>query len=123
MSKADGATFGAGMGCGAFLAVILVPLAATFTLPASLVRGYVLSILWIWFALPMGAPEISYGQAVGLVLTAGFLRAPGKGPEKQAKEPELLESLKSFGQTLLSVYLLTPAITLLVGWCIHAWLM
>ena len=122
MSK-EGATFSAGMGCGALVAVGLVPLSAALTLPASLIRGYVLSILWIWFALPMGAPEISYGQAVGLVLTAGFMRGPGKPPEKPAKEPQLLDQLKAAGQMALSTYLLTPAITLLVGWCVHAWLM
>ena len=38
-----------------------------------IVNGYVLSILWVWFVVPLGLPVISVAHSIGLAMVTGWL--------------------------------------------------
>lgn len=73
------------------LGVIIAAVAIIIGRP--IVNGWVASILWAWFLVPLGAPAISVVPAIGIALIVGCLthqypwRAPG---EKQKTWPQLL---------------------------------
>ncbi len=46
-------------------------------------QGYVLSILWGWFFVPLGLPTISIAHAIGIALVVGVLR--GMPPESKSE--------------------------------------
>lgn len=37
-------------------------------------NGYLLSVLWGWFVVPLGVPSIGVAHAIGLALIAGLLK-------------------------------------------------
>ncbi len=41
---------------------------------SSIWRGFVLSVLWEWFAVPMHAPTLSTRAATALIVVIGYLR-------------------------------------------------
>lgn len=42
-------------------------------IPAMILRGYVLSVLWRWFVVPLGVPEIGIAQAIGISIIVGLV--------------------------------------------------
>lgn len=44
-------------------------------IPVQLLRGLVLSWLWLWFLVPLGLPEIGFVQGAGLAVIATMLTA------------------------------------------------
>jgi hypothetical protein len=42
-------------------------------LPVVMLNGWGLGKLWMWFAVPLGVPVISLGQAIGLSLLVAYL--------------------------------------------------
>lgn len=93
-------------------AVILL---AVLGVPALLWRGYVLTILWGWFIVPLfGVPALSIPLAIGLSLTVAFLTSQRTGNETTEK--------KSEGEKLLTSLILCaawPLIALGVGWVVQ----
>jgi len=75
----------------------------------AILRGFVLSILWQWFALPLGLPEIGVAHAIGIALIVAML-AHQHSHEKQESDDPMASVLAGFLSTLLF---------LLVGWIIH----
>lgn len=57
-------------------------------LPVScVVHGWLISILWAWFAVPLGAPTIGVAHAVGLSCLAGsFLYRLSRRDDTQAPD-------------------------------------
>lgn len=53
-----------------------------------LVRGFALTMLWRWFVMPLGAPDINYVWALGLCTTYMALQRPPPMP------PEVLKALQ-----------------------------
>jgi hypothetical protein len=51
-------------GIGGFLFVMLV---------ATVFRGYVLSEMWSWFIVPLGAPALTVVHAIGISMLVAFL--------------------------------------------------
>lgn len=51
-------------------------------LPTWWLRGYVLSILWRWFAVPLGMPAIGVSVSIGFCLLLGLAMA---SPSKAAR--------------------------------------
>ena len=49
-------------------------LAILLALASVPLNGWVLSILWLWFVVPLGVPAIGIAQAVGLATLIGMLR-------------------------------------------------
>jgi hypothetical protein len=73
---------------------------------ASLVEGWVLSILWGWFITPLGFPIISIWHGVGISLMMHF-----SAPYRSPIEPDLYNAL--------GYVICRPFITLAVCWLVH----
>lgn len=52
------------------LAVVIVPLA--------LLRGWVLSLLWGWFIVPLGVPAVGVVHAIGIAFVVGMFTSAAK---------------------------------------------
>jgi hypothetical protein len=77
---------------------------------AALLEGWVLSVMWRWFIVPLGAPVISIPAAIGIALLAGMLT-------HQTRNPDEVE-----WEHLLSSALIAPPFILLVGWVVKQFL-
>lgn len=87
-----------------FAGVVIVPLVLAAT---SIWRGFVLSILWGWFLVPLGMPPLTVAYAIGVSLIVGFLTV------RHSKEDEQPE----YGKAMLRVTLV-PAFALAFGWIV-----
>lgn len=56
-------------------------------------RCFVASWLWLWFAVPLGAPELSAAHLIGLVLLIGTLRGSRKNPLDKRPPKEVAEDM------------------------------
>lgn len=87
--------------------VILVASSVVFAITV-MWEGYVLSILWKWFAMPLfnGLPALSLVHAIGISALVGLLTHQG-GYKKPTEE----ESIR------IMVYgVINPTFVLLIGW-------
>ena len=85
-------------------------LAASFLvafLALVLLRGWVLSVLWGWFLVPLGIPAIGISHALGVNLIVTYLIY--QYPNFRS-EPNLKESL---------TYIFIPFAALGIGWVFH----
>jgi uncharacterized membrane protein len=90
--------------------VIVLPIALGFVALGATLEGYVLSVLWGWFVVPVfGLPALSIPFAMGLALVVGLLTTNTRGDE--AKDPD-----KKW--TPMGVMVMRPAFVLLVGWIV-----
>lgn len=78
---------------------------------AILLRGFVLSVLWGWFVVPLGAPEIGVASALGLAITVGLFQIY-RAREESEKEKRIT------GAALF----VSPLMSLLIGWIVQFWL-
>jgi hypothetical protein len=77
-------------------------------------RGYVLAVLWGWFAVPtFGLPELALAPAMGLSLVVSFLTYQIDATKKQ-EGSEMARFTKAAAHSLLM-----PALALGVGWVVH----
>ena len=67
-------------------------------------RGFVLTILWLWFAVPLGMPELTVPYAIGLSLIVSFMVG-------------LKESTKTEAEQLLTI-MVHPVAALAIGWVV-----
>ena len=73
-------------------------------------KGYVLSVLWGWFIVPVfGLPALSIPFAIGVCIVVGLLTFQHH------------EEKRSFGQ-LIPLSFLLPATALLCGWIVTKFL-
>jgi hypothetical protein len=83
---------------------------------AAVIRGWVFSIMWSWFIVPLSPsiPSLSIPMAIGLALVVTMLtyQAQPKGREKTKEEKN--------GE-LLGVFV-GPFITLFFAWLVHLWM-
>jgi len=85
---------------------------AVFLLPIHLLLdALALSILWRWFLVPFGLPEISLVQAAGLSLLGGFIA--------HQSNPDCGETKREWFKRLLGVTFANPLLALFIGWIIH----
>ena len=84
--------------------IIGIFLMALLIIPVGLYRGWVLSLLWVWFIVPLGAPEIGVIHAWGLAMAIQFMTQTWV--HREDKEP-----MKSIANLILS-----PLVILLVGY-------
>lgn len=124
------AILGLGLGIGLFFSVVFVPIVVAISLPLTLFRGWVFSILWLWFAVPMGAPEIGYATATGLCLITGLaipdFSAASKLAEKDDESDDTKEKLKKQATKAamsLVTHFFRTVFTLGLGWFVHAFFM
>lgn len=86
------------------LAVLLL-----LMVPFMLWSGFVLEKLWAWFAVPLGAPAIGLGLAVGVNLLVNFFLAR---PSKTKADAEYLGRAIGFG-------VFEPVFALGIGYIVH----
>lgn len=83
-----------------------------------IVRGFVLSVLWGWFVVPLfGLPVLSIPLAFALVIVAGTLHPTYQSPPKIRKQ--FLEeegTAKRIGDLIGAV--LGPLVSLGLGWVV-----
>ena len=79
--------------------------------------GYVFSILWAWFVVPVfGIPTLGVAQAIGLlsvVRLAAYQGIDAQEPKRDADEKIIRAVLLPF---------VLPAVFLLFGWIVKQWL-
>ncbi len=78
---------------------------------SALFRGWVLSILWGWFMVPLGLPALSVVTCMGVALVIGFLTHQYVDNDNGKDGGERIARLISFA-------ILYPLIALLMGWII-----
>lgn len=88
--------------------IVLIAAGAVVLLVANAVlRGFVLSILWGWFLVPVfSLPAISIPQALGIALVIGMLTG-GIGTGNQSTDSAAAKVV---------IIILGPLFTLLIGW-------
>lgn len=96
---------------------ILVILGGTFLVSvlvyaALVVRGFVVSIMWQWFVVPLfHLPELSIPYAVGLSILVGLLTYQQQPDvEKKSKTDKIVK-------VLMPIF--SPLITLFIAWIVH----
>jgi hypothetical protein len=78
----------------------------------SVLRGWVLSIIWGWFLVPLGLPAIGIAQAIAISLIASFLTHQAGDKKREGKEiAELWAGL-----------LLNPLLALGMAWIVKQFL-
>jgi hypothetical protein len=88
---------------------------------ASLVRGYILSKLWLWFAVSQfKVAELSVVGAIGLSLIVGMLTYRSEDKKKQEDRKERTP-LSTIGIAVFEVCL-SSGMFLLLGWIVKQFL-
>ena len=83
---------------------------------STLWKGYVLSVLWVWFAVPLGAPAVGMIQAMGIALLVSFLTYQHiSSPKKEQSTAEAMGDA-------VAMALMYPLLALCIGWCIKYFL-
>jgi len=81
----------------------------------SVLNGWVLSVLWGWFVVPLGVAQLHTVGAIGLSLVVSLLvggnRAVTTGSSGTADESKAV--------TNLVIAVLVPFVLLGIGWVIH----
>lgn len=104
---------------------VFVGVFVAFEAFGAILDGWVLSILWGWFMVPVfHLPPITIVPAIGIVLTIGFLtqKTPRPVPEEKAPRPDIEKMEREFwGKLTRNVVVpwLSPFITLFFGWVVH----
>lgn len=75
-----------------------------------ILNGWVLSILWLWFLVPIGLPVISIPLAIGISSIVGVFKGYNYNRDK-------FESMDEAARALLQE-LFRPFITLMFGWIV-----
>lgn len=96
---------------GCVVAVVAVVMAV----PAVLLSGFVLTKLWLWFAVSLGLKSLSFWHACGFATLVGLLHR--RMPAKEAA-PEKDEQLGYFVQVFFYLYL-APLLSLAAGYIFH----
>ena len=81
--------------------------------------GWVVSCLWNWFALPLGAPWIGLWHGYGLYLLVGYLSHRSAFKTQAQKDAEQADiSVRRAWESSIG----GPLIVLLVGWIVRQWI-
>lgn len=76
-------------------------------------KGYVLSVLWGWFVVPLGAPPVTIPVAIGVSLVVSLLT-------KSVRPTDIDGELQLGKQAYIAAA--GPALMLFVGWIVKAFL-
>ena len=81
---------------------------------ATLLKGYLLSVMWRWFMVPiLSLPQLSVVQAIGIVLVVAMLTHQNHGYHED-KDQSMAKQVKTIIAPLLELL-----IAFLVGWVVH----
>lgn len=73
-------------------------------LPLMLLRAWVLVKGWAWFIVPLGVPNISIPQMIGINLFILCILAPIQRTEKKLADNTYPQTTKVFANTIESVF-------------------
>ena len=79
-------------------------------------RAWTLSVLWAWFAVPLGCPPIGVAHAAGLVGVLGFLFFNPVRPTKD--KPDGIGAV-AWVALMLGAHVGVAALALSVGWVLQ----
>jgi len=54
----------------------------------AMLRAKILMSMWVWFIVPLGAPSLSFGIALGLMFTLGLIRGVSFNDLKERETAE-----------------------------------
>lgn len=91
--------------------------ALSLAVACALWGGFAASVLWGWFVVPLGVPEVPMLHAVGLMLALRAL-AGFSGKPQPDKTEDKMAALRKLGH-LLGVATIAPALALAVGWVVR----
>lgn len=97
---------------GCLWVLVKIPLMPLF----AVWRGFVLSILWLWFIVPLGAPQIGIAHCIGISGLLSMLIAHLSSRVDAQIDKE--QYTKAFVGSLISATL-TPPLFLLFGYIVH----
>lgn len=86
-----------------------------FTTIGSLVRGWILSILWGWFIVPFGAPALGIAWAIGIAIVVNFLTYQLPNSDDERETTDII-----IGWVVHTVA--APFMVLFVAWIVHAFM-
>lgn len=92
------------------LALIITPL-------SYILNGWALSILWAWYIAPFGLPPLTIPRAIGIALVVGFLTNGLR--TKQCKDNRSRDEKREDALGLCIAGILSPLITLFIGWIVY----
>lgn len=95
--------------------VLFAILRITLILPQTAWSGYVLTILWSWFVVPLGVTSIGLWHAAGLMLLVGWMTKAPSSTDDSAKKT----SSEKF-KTALAMAIIVPSLALAVSAIFHA---
>lgn len=81
----------------------------------ALIRGFVLSYLWLWFVVPLGVSEIGIAHAIGLATVVGMLTTNTSSSSDDSKDTSGIIG------TVIG-HLLGPFLVLLIGYIVHSFM-
>ena len=79
--------------------------------------GFAASVLWGWFVVPLGVPEVSVLHAMGLTLAMRAL-AGFSGKPQPAKTEDKMAALRALGD-VLAWATVAPGAALAIGWVVR----
>ncbi len=79
--------------------------------------GFAASVLWGWFVVPLGVPEVSVLHAMGLTLALRAL-AGFSGKPQPAKHEDKMVALRKLGD-VLAWAAVAPGAALAIGWVVR----
>lgn len=90
-------------------------LAPILIIPAFLLAGFTVQMLWLWFVVPLGLGPISLGHAIGVDMLITFTA------HVPALEPPGVDDKTKAKHFFRGLYL-RPVVQLGLGWLAHAWM-
>ena len=91
--------------------------ALSLAVACALWGGFAASVLWGWFVVPLGVPEVSMLHAVGLMLALRALVGFSGKPQPDKPEDKMV-ALRALGR-VLAVATVAPGAALAVGWVVR----
>lgn len=101
----------------ALTCVGLLVLVVVSIVVGAVMNGYVLSVLWGWFVVPIfNVPPLSVATAIGLSLAIGMLVKHGNSSSEKKKETSdaIIE--------IVSAAVFAPLFTLFIGWIVKSFI-
>lgn len=81
----------------------------------ALMRGWVLSYLWAWFLVPLGAPPLTFSHAVGVAFVIVYLTHQWYPAEQKRSWSEIISNALTYS-------LIAPLSVLAIAWLLARWL-
>lgn len=85
-----------------------------------MLNGWVLSILWKWFIVPFGAPNISIPVAIGIAIVIGFLTKQTESKHCVDDRPKETRTIDAVAQIFAAI--LYPFVALGIGWIVQSFI-